>query len=718
MSDGAIEYYNGPYLKKNKVLFRHYQNNIVKKCENANTLVILPTGLGKTIIGILLIAKSLNRYKSQSKVIILAPTRPLVSQHKISCEKFLDINNEKISLMTGKIPPEKRILIFNHSKVIISTPQVIKNDLMRGRYDLKQVSLIIFDEAHRTKGNYAYNFISNEYINSCSDPLILGLTASPGKNYEYIQKLCDNLFIENISSKTYDDEDVIDYIHDIDTFIEKIELPIKIIELSEVWNNLFKNFLRFFIDRGLLSSHKRYYSKLDFLRLSYDLTLSIQYEKWDDSEIEDDAYLERLFYQSPRIIDVVREKKLNIQSIFSYCSSCISILHAKDLLETQNISLFKSFLDRLRFKAEQDLLSAKRIINSKHFEFVNSVIEKEGQSNLAHPKINKLISLIKEEIVEFQNNKIIVFTQYREMAEFLKKKLKEEFSYHLKIEKFIGQSSKIDDIGFSQTKQIDILQEFHENKINILIATSVAEEGLDIPNVDAIIFYEPVPSEIRLIQRRGRTGRFASGRCYILITEDTVDVPFQRVAERKEETMSSILLEPEQLELQHNLSRNRIKFSHEYDKYSELDLIRTFRERRVREKELLAERSIEDIITEIDNFSKSDDYKKLKKYGVTFISDVMPIDKLKLKKSVLKMKGKKNQNKVERKHYINHNVKMLINIAETYSKDGIISLSEFKKLASEEEIIDHKFYVHFNQACYLGYLKKEADYVQFIKDYK
>ncbi len=718
MSNGAAEYYNGPYLKKNKVLFRHYQNNIVKRCENANTLVILPTGLGKTIIGILLIAKSLNRYKSQSKVIILAPTRPLVSQHKISCEKFLDINNEKISLMTGMIPPEKRILIFNHSKVIISTPQVIKNDLMRGRYDLKQVSLIIFDEAHRTKGNYAYNFISNEYINNCSDPLILGLTASPGKNYEYIQQLCDNLFIENITFKTYDDEDVIDYIHDIDTYIEKIELPIKIIELSEVWNNLFKKFLRFFIDRELLSPHKRYYSKLDFLRLSYDLTLSLQYEKWDDSEIEDDAYLERLFYQSPRIIDVVREKKLNIQSIFSYCSSCISILHAKDLLETQNISLFKSFLDRLRFKAEQDLLSAKRIINSKHYKFVNSVIEKEGQSNLAHPKINKLISLIKEEIVEFQNNKIIVFTQYREMAEFLKNKLKEEFSYHLKIEKFIGQSSKIDDIGFSQTKQIDILQEFRENKINILIATSVAEEGLDIPNVDAIIFYEPVPSEIRLIQRRGRTGRFASGRCYILITEDTVDVPFQRVAERKEETMSSILLEPEQLELQHNLSRNRIKFSYDYDKDSELDLIRTFRERRVREKELLAERSIEDIITEIDNFSKSDDYKKLKEYGVTFISDVMPIDKSKLKKSVLKMKGKKNQNKVERKHYINHNVKMLINIAETYSKDGIISLSEFKELASEEEIIDHKFYVHFNQACYLGYLKKEADNVQFIKDYK
>jgi len=174
-------YFNGSFLKKNQVLYREYQKSIVNSCKNKNSLVILPTGLGKTIIGILLIANRLKKYL-RGKIIVLAPTRPLVSQHRSSCEKFLEIDENEITSFTGKIPPEKRILSFQSSRIIISTPQVIKNDLMRGRYDLSQVSLIIFDEAHKTKGNYAYNLISQEYINTCTDPLIIGLTASPGKN--------------------------------------------------------------------------------------------------------------------------------------------------------------------------------------------------------------------------------------------------------------------------------------------------------------------------------------------------------------------------------------------------------------------------------------------------------------------------------------------------------------------------------------------------------
>ena len=712
----APEYFNHPFLKHNKILYRHYQENIAHRCKSKNSLVVLPTGLGKTIIGIILMAYRLLEY-SEAKIIILAPTRPLVSQHKAACEKYLNIPLEHICLLNGKLPPEKRYQLFIKSKLIIATPQVIKNDVKRGRYELNQVSLIIFDEAHHTKGNYAYNFISKEYMNSCTDPLILGFTASPGKDYEYIQQLCNNLFIENIAFRTYDDEDVVDYIHDVDTFIERIDLPIKIIEISEVWNDLFNKFLRFFIDRKLINPHKRYYSKLDFLRISHDLTLSLQYEQYYNSELQGEEYIEELYYQEPRIIDIVRGKKLNIQSIFSYCSSCISILHAKDLLETQNISLFISFLDRLKYKAENDLLSAKRIINSKHYQFVRSEIEKEGKSNLSHPKINKLISLIKEEIKEFQNKKVLIFTQYREMAEFLKSTLKIEFSPYLIVEKFIGQSSKIDDVGFSQTKQIDILQEFRENNIDILIATSVAEEGLDIPNVDAIICYEPVPSEIRLIQRRGRTGRFASGRCYILMTEDTVDVPFNRVAKRKESTMSSTLLEPEQLELQTEISRKKINITDDNSKRSEFDLIKFFRERRDRENELLADRSVDEIIMELDNFSKSEEYKKLKRHNVTFVSDILPLDELKLKKSVEKMKGKRIQKLNKPKQYLNNNVKTLIKIAKTYCEDGRLSLLEFKEFASQEDIVEKKFYVHFNHACNLGYLKRHAEYILFVKDY-
>jgi len=714
----APEYFNGPFLKSDKIDYRHYQKNIITRCINKNSLVVLPTGLGKTIIAILLVAKSLEKYSKKAKVVILAPTRPLISQHENSCKKFLEINEALIAALTGKIPPEKRIQMFRDSSIIISTPQVIKNDLERGRYDLNHVSLLIFDEAHRTKGNYAYNFISSEYLaGGCSDPLILGLTASPGKDYEYVQQICDNLFIENIIFKMRDDIDVKQYIHDIDVLVEKVELPVKILKLSAIWDHLLNKFLRFFIDRSLINPSKRYFSKLDFLRISRDLTFSLRYESGSIIDITDEEYLNQLSFRTPPIIEIVKKNKLNIQSIFSYCSSCISILHAKDLLETQDITLFKSFLDKLAYKAEQDILSSKRIACSKHFQLIHSIIEKEGSYNLAHPKIHRVISIIKEEIKAYNNKKFIIFTQYREMAEYIKNRLLEIFSNRLNIEKFIGQSMKMNDIGYSQPKQIEILNDFREDKIDILIATSVAEEGLDIPNVDSIIFYEPVPSEIRLIQRRGRTGRFAEGRCYILITNNTIDVPFYEVALRKEDTMNTVLLNPEQLSLVDNINRQKIDFSSMKSSCSGLDYLNNFRERKEKEKELLAERSIEEIISELDNFKLTDEYERFKECGVSFYSDVITIDKSKLKQNMLKLKGKKKEmTENKRKRYINNNVKTLINIARIYSKNGKLELSEFKELASEEDIIEKKFYAHYNQACYLGYLKKAGNYVQFVKE--
>jgi Fanconi anemia group M protein len=597
---------------------------------------------------------------------------------------------------------------------------VIKNDLERGRYDLKRISLIIFDEAHRTRGNYAYCFISTEYINICQDPLILGLTASPGKNYLHIQQLCNNLFIENVIFKTYEDEDVKQYIYDIDTYLEFVNLPIKVIELSAIWYNLFEKFLRFFIEKKLIPANKRYYSKLDFLGISRDLTLSLKYENGYLPELSEEEYHSSLYFQSPRIIDLVKESSLNIQSIFSYCSSFISLLHGKDLLESQNITLFLTFLEKLEYKTEQDILSAKRITNSEHYKFIKNNFLQSKIDDYTHPKIEKLFSIITEELENYLNSKIIVFTQYREMAELLKEKFKSHFGAQLNVEKFIGQSTKVNDLGFSQNKQEEIIKQFKEGAIDVLIATSVAEEGLDIPNVDAIIFYEPVPSEIRLIQRRGRTGRHGPGRCYLLVARETIDVPFYKAADRKESTMHWVLSHTTELDLCEIANREEICFETKPAVVSELDLIKNYSERREREKELLADRSIEEIISELDNFVQSKEFQTFKDTGVTFYSDVIRLDKSKMKKSILKIKGKqkeKNKKMTERKIYLNKNVKTLIRIAKTYSVNGKMPLSDFKEFAQEEEIIEKKFYTHFNQACYLGYLKRAANEVQFVMDY-
>lgn len=711
------EYFDDDFLIENKIEFRKYQKNILKRCSNKNSLVVLPTGLGKTIIGILLIANRFKKYPEQGKVLILAPTRPLVAQHRLSCKKFIAIDKNKIISFTGRVPPEKRLLLFNKSQIIISTPQVIKNDVMRGRYDLECVSLIIFDEAHRTKGNYSYNFLSKEYMKSCVDPLILGLTASPGKDYDTIQQLCDNLFVENVIFKNYGDNDVKDYIHDIDIILERVDLPIKLLEISQIIENLFNNFLRFFIDRNLINPYKKYYSKLDFLKIAQDLTFSLKYGDLIEDEGYDESIIGSLNFTSPKIIDIVRENQLNIHSIFSYCSSCISLLHAKDLLETQDVTLFLSFLERIEFKAENENLSAKRILDSDHFKLIKSIIKKQETEELSHPKIEKLFTLINEEINEFGNEKILIFTQYREMAELLKNMINKQLNHNITTEKFIGQASKIDDKGFTQTEQIGILKRFREGDINILTATSVAEEGLDIPNVDGIIFYEPVASEIRFIQRRGRTGRNSEGRCYILIANDTIDVPFFRVSRRKEETMTNVLSDEGNLILREDIDRSRITFNSQTDSISDLELIKNFKIRKEKEKELLANRAIEEILEKIDDFSQSKKYSNLKNYGVKFFSDVANLNKEKVKKGVRKMKGKKMEKQSKkRKQYINNNVKTLIRLVETYSENDKIKIEKLKELAEFEEIEGKKFYIHLNQACYLKYLKRKGEEIILLKE--
>ncbi|MBN1803367.1 MAG: DEAD/DEAH box helicase family protein [Candidatus Lokiarchaeota archaeon] len=707
--DGVIsKYVNGPFLKQDTILHRKYQLNIVNSCFDKNSLVVLPTGLGKTIIAVLLVSRYLKKYKN-AKILLLAPTKPLIYQHYDSLYKFLDVEQKQIVTLTGRTPPEKRMMFFHNSRIIISTPQVIKNDLERDRYDLKEVSLIIFDEAHRSKKNYAYTFVSRKYFEDCSDPIVLGLTASPGRDQEQIQIICNNLLIENIVFKTRQDEDIKNYIQDIEEILEIVDLPLRMIEICEIWNHLFHKFLRFFIERGLINPSKNYHSKLDFLKITRDLTVCLQ---------SDNSNLETLYFQSPTILEIVREKKLNIQSIFSYCASCISILHAKDLLETQDVSLFMSFLEKIASRAAQGVRSAERIANSEHFKLITCFHDEGKNENLEHPKLKKVVSIVQDEINLKRNKKVLIFTQYREMAELLKTKLKNEFADELVIEKFIGQQSKADgDVGYSQVKQIEIIKEFKEGKIDVLIATSVAEEGLDIPSVDSIIFYEPVPSEIRTIQRRGRTGRFNYGRCFILITENTVDVPFHKVAVRKENQMQDVLASPDKLKLIKSVPRKQISFSAK-NKISEFEILNKYRAIKEKEKDLLTNRSIETIISELDEFKESQYLRQLKKFGITLYSEVIKLDRMSLAKKIQKMKCKNLKKETKQpKKYINNNIKTLINLVDIYSNKGSIEISKLEGLAEEEDLVEKKFYTHLNQACYLGFLQKEGNKIRFLKTF-
>jgi len=199
---------------------REYQIKIAHECATKNSLVVLPTGLGKTIIAVLVTRQVLKEFPPNSKIIVLAPTRPLINQHYETFLKFLNISEDKFAILTGKILPEHRVGIFSENQILFFTPQTLRNDLVNRKYSLQDTGLVIFDEAHHTTGDYAYTMIADEFAEQNPDGIILGLTASPGASKKKIKELCTNLHVplKNIHIRSRKDEDVKTYLKPMDIY--------------------------------------------------------------------------------------------------------------------------------------------------------------------------------------------------------------------------------------------------------------------------------------------------------------------------------------------------------------------------------------------------------------------------------------------------------------------------------------------------------------------
>jgi Fanconi anemia group M protein len=220
-------------LKENIVLRRAYQENIFINCLNTNCLVVIPTGLGKTIIALMLAVYRLSE-TPKSKIIFLAPTKPLVNQHYKSFLDLTVIPEEELKAITGTTSPDKRKEIWKDLRISFMTPQVLQNDIISNLYSLKDVSLIIFDECHRTIGDYAYCFIAKKYMEASKKPQILGLTASPGSTEGKINEIIKNLFIDRVEIRTDQDSDVKPYIYKVDNEWIKVKLPSEFMDIKKI----------------------------------------------------------------------------------------------------------------------------------------------------------------------------------------------------------------------------------------------------------------------------------------------------------------------------------------------------------------------------------------------------------------------------------------------------------------------------------------------------
>lgn len=485
---------------------RLYQETILSTCVNANCLVVLPTGMGKTMIALMLASQRFKQYPN-SKMVFLAPTKPLVEQHLQTFRKHFEISEDELAVFTGLVKPEKRQEIWETAKVIFSTPQGLENDVISGRISLDDVSIMVFDEAHRAVGDYSYVFIAKQYNKKARHPRVLALTASPGSDTEKIQEVCSNLCIEEVEIRTDNDPDVKPYVQEMDIKWIKVKLPYEFLQVKKYLEASFKSKLAEMKKYGVVNTAAlANYGKKDLLLLQGKLHSRIAHG----------------------------EKDFEIMKSLSLAAEAIKVQHALELIETQGADSLKKYFEKLltesrttRVKAVQNLV---RDINFKSAMIkADSLIEK----NIEHPKLAELRKLVSGEIKKDNKTKMIVFTQYRDSASKIKEILDKE---GVLSEIFVGQAKK-GTTGLSQKKQVEMLQFFRDGMFNVLIATSVAEEGLDIPKVDSVVFYEPIPSAIRHIQRRGRTGRQEKGNVAILVTENTRDVGYRWSAFYKEKRM-------------------------------------------------------------------------------------------------------------------------------------------------------------------------------------
>ncbi len=474
------------FIKTDGIEFREYQLNIIRSAQrNGNTLVVIPTGLGKTFIATAMIASALAAGK---KALLLAPTKPLAEQHHSTLSSFLKVEPSEVLFLSGSLVRGKRAEAESHARVIVATPQTASNDMKSGSLSMEGVGIVVFDECHHAVGKYAYTYIANEC--KLKGIPVLGLTASPGSKKEKIEALVESLGVQRIEARTSSDPDVSRYVMPKNTHIVNVDVGVRLAEIARLIAPDAEASLVSLNKVGLL--HFKNFARIPKGRL----------------------------IQAGDQISKIQDSNFKFAAIYSYVR-LLNLSHAYDLLMTEGIYPFHRYLEGLasrekKSRAVENLLSSKNLVKARE------IAEKALKNGEEHPKVIAVIDIIKD----YRGKSCIIFAQYRSTIKMLVEYLQNNgFS----AKAFVGKRE-----GVTQEMQKGIILDFRERKFDVLVASSIAEEGLDIPSVDLVIFYEPIPSEIRNIQRRGRTGRFRGGEIYILAANGTKDEIYLRISDQRE----------------------------------------------------------------------------------------------------------------------------------------------------------------------------------------
>ncbi|XP_063103160.1 Fanconi anemia group M protein isoform X2 [Cavia porcellus] len=493
---------------------RDYQLHISRTALFCNTLVCLPTGLGKTFIAAV-VMYNFYRWFPSGKVVFMAPTKPLVTQQIEACYQVMGIPQTQMAEMTGSTQVFTRKEIWCNKRVLFLTPQVMVNDLTRGTCPAADIKCLVIDEAHKALGNYAYCQVVRELVKYTNHFRILALTATPGSDIKAVQQVISNLLIGQIELRSEDSPDILPYSHE--RRVEKLVVPLgeELIAIQKMYIQILEAFASPLIHRNVL--------------MRRDISNLTKYQ----------IILARDQFRKNPSPDIVGIQQGIIEGEFAIC---ISLYHGYELLQQMGMRSLYFFLCGIMdgtkgmTRAKNELCRNEDFVKLYHhlecmFAHDTSAVHREDKDKkifYSHPKLKKLEEVVVEHFKSWnaQNTaekkcsetRVMIFSSFRDSVQEIAEMLLKHKPI-IRVMTFVGHASGKGMKGFTQKEQLEVVKRFRAGGFNTLVSTCVGEEGLDIGEVDLIVCFDAQKSPIRLIQRMGRTGRQRQGRIVVILAE-------------------------------------------------------------------------------------------------------------------------------------------------------------------------------------------------------
>lgn len=504
---------------------RQYQIELATPgMQGKNCIVVAPTGTGKTLVACMIICANLNHRCGTGKVLFLVPKTPLADQQKERL-RYHVAGTEVMSLTGDTSGTFALSSLLQKNDIIVCTPQILINNLESDSVKLEKVSLIVFDECHHCKGQAPYATIMIKYLKKklrkeeTQLPQIVGLTASPGAGDSRKPDLMKTVsHLEMLGAMMDADAGYItvkENLGELHQFASKTEFY-RVPMPGRISDDDFQHLLYKYI-KQLDEIVQGFTGKSTHHCYTHQGYINFLSELLSDSKLRSDK----------------PELERSIRAILEHLQHYVKTLHYYNDYEFEDSMSVK--FSKLRKPDSDKMIAVEKELWNLLEKFHEEVQKISGSVN---PKLVQLKALLVDGF-KCKDSKAIVFVTEVEsafkMMEWIKRQPELKF-----IQPDVVVGSGHESRPMSDAERQHRIKCFRDGKLNLLVATSVLEEGIDVPACNLVIRYQHVTNEISLVQSKGRA-RSMHSKCYAIVGKGTPKEFQELQNEEKNELVDNVI---------------------------------------------------------------------------------------------------------------------------------------------------------------------------------